>query len=136
MIPLVWKVSEALATSTEGLPCCQLCKVRNQGICSAPCKLPGTYIIGHTCFVVGHGLCLFAVLLNFVVSKCAHSGAVQYVNILLLDVGGDDMHSAAEVCRLQQELELLRLKDLQQEHHIHVLTQQLRSVQAEPSQVL
>ena len=34
-----------------------------------------------------------------------------------------------EVQRLQHEVELLRLKDLQQEHHIHMLTQQLRSSQ-------
>ena len=37
-----------------------------------------------------------------------------------------------EFHRLQHELELLRLKDLQQEHHIQVLTQQLKSSQAKP----
>lgn len=55
---------------------------------------------------------------------------------MLLHGASSDMHSTAEVDRLQQELELLRLKDLQQEHHIHVLTQQLRSQQAESPQVL
>ncbi len=43
--------------------------------------------------------------------------------------------TAEQVNRLQQELELLRLKDLQQAHHIHMLTQQLRSSHAEHSQV-
>jgi len=54
---------------------------------------------------------------------------------MLLHGASSDMHST-EVDRLQQEVELLRLKDLQQEHHIHVLTQQLRSRQAESPQVL
>lgn len=40
-----------------------------------------------------------------------------------------------EIHKLQQEVEMLRLKDVQQEHHIQVLTQQLRSSQAQPCQV-
>jgi len=55
---------------------------------------------------------------------------------MLLHGASSNMHSDAEVDRLQQEVELLRLKDLQQEHHIHMLTQQLRSQQAESPQVL
>ncbi len=55
---------------------------------------------------------------------------------MLLHGASSDRLSTAEVDRLQQEVELLRLKDLQQEHHIHVLTQQLRSQQAESPQVL
>lgn len=47
--------------------------------------------------------------------------------------GYDDPN--AEVQRLQQELEKLRLKDLQQEHHIYALTQQLRSRSSVPNQV-
>ena len=54
---------------------------------------------------------------------------------MLLHGASSDMHFT-EADRLQQEVELLRLKDLQQEHHIHVLTQQLRSQQAESPQVL
>ena len=42
---------------------------------------------------------------------------------------------AAEVQRLQQEVEKMRLKDLQQEHHIHVLMQQLTSRSSVPAQV-
>ena len=41
-----------------------------------------------------------------------------------------------ELQKLQREVELLRLKDLQQEHHISMLTEQLRIVQAEPPEVL
>ena len=44
------------------------------------------------------------------------------------------MQLDSEVQRLQHEVELLRLKDLQQEHHIHMLTQQLRSSQPQPHQ--
>ena len=49
--------------------------------------------------------------------------------------GQVSVQTTAEVHRLQQEVELLRLKDLQQEHHIQVLTQQLRSSQPQASQV-
>ncbi|KAL0032399.1 hypothetical protein WJX79_009412 [Trebouxia sp. C0005] len=58
---------------------------------------------------------------------------LQQANLpqMLLHGASSDMHSSAEVDRLQRAVELLRLKDLQQEHHIHVLTQQLRSQQAE-----
>ncbi|DBA96586.1 hypothetical protein WJX77_007571 [Trebouxia sp. C0004] len=54
---------------------------------------------------------------------------------MLLRGASSDMHSTAEVDRLQQEVELLRIKDLQQEHHINMLTQQLRSQQAESPQL-
>ena len=44
-------------------------------------------------------------------------------------------NSVAEVQRLQQELDRLRLKDLQQEQYIHALTSQLYSRQSVPVQV-
>lgn len=43
--------------------------------------------------------------------------------------------SAAEVQRLQQELDRLRLRNLQQEQYIHALTSQLHSRQSVPVQV-
>lgn len=42
------------------------------------------------------------------------------------------MQLDSEVQRLQHEVEVLRLKDLQQEHHIHILTQQLRGSHPDP----
>ena len=61
------------------------------------------------------------------------------VSMLLMLVGAGasylSMQCNTELQRLQQEVEMLRLKDLQQEHHIHMLTQQLRNSQTEPSQV-
>ena len=49
--------------------------------------------------------------------------------------GQVSVQTNSELQRLQQEVELLRLKDVQQEHHIQVLTQQLRSSQPLLSQV-
>lgn len=87
-------------------------------------------------FIAGRDHRSSAVLLSLIGYKvCILRCIAGLTDFVLLDADGDSMHSAAEVSRLQQELELLRLKDLQQEHHIHVLTQQLRSIQAGPSQV-
>ena len=44
------------------------------------------------------------------------------------------MQLDSEVQRLHHEVEALRLKDLQQEHHIHILTQQLRGSHPDPHQ--
>ena len=55
--------------------------------------------------------------------------------MLAIGISADFVGANQELQRLQQEVEALRLKDLQQEHHINVLTQQLRSVQAEPPKV-
>ena len=44
------------------------------------------------------------------------------------------MQLDSEVQKLYHEVEQLRLKDLQQEHHIHMLTQQLRFSQSQPDQ--
>lgn len=53
----------------------------------------------------------------------------------MMQATSTSMQLDPEILKLQQEVEMLRLKDLQHEHHIQVLMQQLRSSQAQPRQV-